>query len=46
MAVDLTGRTYTACANNYQGSSCIGYSSCSIVSNGLDNVQLATFGNY
>ena len=45
MAIDSSGRTYAPCANRGLGF-CTGNSLCSIVSNGLDNTQLGTFGDY
>ncbi len=45
LAIASSGRTYTVCINC--GSTyCLGYSVCSLISNGLDNTQLATVGDY
>ena len=46
MVIDSSGRTHTACASCGAWPSCLNLPVCSIISNGLDNTQLATFGNY
>ena len=45
MAIDSSGRTYTACANLAMGT-CLGLPLCGIVSNGFNNTPLGTFGDY